>query len=183
MHVYRLKPYTPYYDGMPSVSNAEPRRQQWSAPSGMPKVGEFVVLKVPKGDWQRRPFAVAKVLRLIPSDRKNGAEALVAQWYGSSTATSVAGPYRPGYLDPRDNKLIFGPTEAAMIKRSKEYTNLLMRPQRKLHLQDILMVEPEWTTARKLSAKTLRQLALCPDIDWADEENLEFPEEKVELVE
>ena len=70
-----------------------------------------------------------------------------------------------------------------MIKRSKEYTNLLMRPQRKLQLQDVLMLEPEWTTARKLSTKTLRQLALCPDIDWADEEDLEFPEEEVVLVE
>ena len=70
-----------------------------------------------------------------------------------------------------------------MIKRSKAYTNLLMRPQRKLRLRDVLMVEPEWTSSRKLAAKTLRQLALCPDIDWAQEENLEFPDEEVELVE
>jgi hypothetical protein len=128
------------------------------------------------------PFAVAKILRLIPAERKDGAEAMVAQWYGSATATGVAGPYRPGYLDPRDNKLIFGPTEASMIKRSKEYTNLLMRPQRKLLMQDVLMVEPEWTSSRRLSAKTLRQLALCPDIVWANEANLEFPEGEVELV-
>ena len=146
-------------------------------------MGEFVILRVPKGDWQGMPFAVAKILRLIPDDRKDGTEAMVAQWYGSATATGVAGPYRPGYLDPRDNKLIFGPTEASMIKRSKEYTNLFMRPQRKLHMQDVLMVEPEWTSSRRLSAKTLRQLALCPDIDWAEEEDLEFPEEEVDLVE
>ena len=145
------------------------------------KGGEFVILKVPKDDWQGS--AVAKVLRLTPAERQEGTEIIVAQWYGSSTATGVAGPYRPGYLDPRDKKLIFGPTEASMIKRSKEYTNLLRRPQRKLQLQDVLMVEPEWTSSRKLTAKTLRQLALCPDIDWAEEKNLEFPEEEVELVE
>ena len=69
-----------------------------------------------------------------------------------------------------------------MISRSKEYTNLLMRPQRKLHLRDVLIVEPEWTSSRRLTAKTLRQLALCPDIVWANEANLEFPEGEVELV-
>ena len=68
------------------------------------------------------------------------------------------------------------------MQRSKEYTNLLMVPQRKLQLQDVLLVEPEWTAARKFSAKTLRQLALCPEIDWTEEQDLTFEEEESEVV-
>ena len=46
------------------------------------------------------------------------------------------------------------------------------------------MVEPEWTSSRKkVGRQNPAAAALCPDIDWAQEENLEFPEEEVELVE
>ena len=77
-------------------------------------------------------------------------------------------------MDTKDNKLIFGPSDKAMLKRCKPYTNLMMKPQRMITMEDVLAVNPELSSQSRLSAQALRQLALCPFIDWSKLEEVDL---------
>ena len=88
-------------------------------------------------------------------------------WHGNNKAGSAKGPYKPGYVDSMDNKLVFGPSDKAMLKRSKEWTSAVTK--QRVSMQDILLVKPEFTKAGMLSAESMRTLATCPHINWTDQ--------------
>jgi hypothetical protein len=165
MHVNRLRPYTPWSDGRPSISNEPPLQEMWANPTALPVTKDFVILKTPEEGWRGWPFLVGKVLKVVAPKQAGGVTTFVLHWHGNNKASSAKGPYKPGYVDSMDNKLVFGPADKAMLKRSKEWSSAITKQV--VSMQDILMVNPVLTKAGMLSSESMRLLATCPHIDWA----------------
>jgi hypothetical protein len=165
MHVNRLRPYTPWSDGRPSISNEPPLQDMWANPTAPPVAKDFVILKTPEEGWRGWPFLLGKVVKVVAPKQAGGQATFVLHWHGNNKAGSAKGPYKPGYVDSMDNKLVFGPADKAMLKRSKEWSSTTTKQV--VSMQDILMVNPVLTKSGMLSSESMRLLATCPHIDWA----------------
>ena len=111
-------------------------------------------------DWQDKPFIVAKVLATVPKSGSNQ-ERFVLQWYGNRKG-AVKGPHRPGFLDKKDNKLVFA---VAPGRGFKPWSNTTTG--RHVTMEDLLMIQPKLTKTATLASESLELLAACPEIDWS----------------
>ena len=80
------------------------------------------------------------------------------------------GTYKPGYVDEKDNKLVFGAQKN--LRRFRPWTSSTTKTEVKM--DDVLVVEPRLTKTGKLSSQLQLLLESCPRISWSSGERLDI---------
>lgn len=122
------------------------------------KVGQLVV--IPLEASPNLPFCVAKVLRRLARGR------LEVQWYGNSH-DNVRGAWRPGWIDPKDNRPFYDAQSKSRKNLEKErFTNLTPGYVTDITEQNIEQWGVRLTTADRLPMAALRELSDSKCVAW-----------------
>ena len=159
INVNRLAHYTPFQDDRPSVPcNPDRPVRAWRKPDSPPAPGDIIVIPV-DSDWEELPFALGKVLVVIPAEDTEP-ERYVVQWYGHFRQR-LKGPFLPGWVDTKDNKVVYttNPTP-----RLKTYTSKMTKTI--IRKEYVALVNPQMTKAGRITETTLDLIDDCPLIPW-----------------
>ena len=159
-NVNRLSAFYAWSDDLPSTSAEPPLeddlQQDGYRVGGKVAVGALFVVPLANLDT---PFAVATWLL-----SRDGRGALHYQWVGNAR-DSVLSPIRPGWLDQRDNKHIWGEPPA---RERRHYVPLTgdMYDMTPLFDRDTPVHGFELTSRNKLPDKVLAAVSRCDWVNW-----------------
>ena len=118
-------------------------------------------------EWEDTPFAVCKVLntRIATALRPRS---YVVQWYGSY-ASRIRGPYFQGWVDSKDNKVVYtSPTSDVFSRLRRRLTAFTSAHTKTLIFDEhIAILNPRMTNTGRIPDSVLDQLEECPFVNWS----------------
>ena len=118
---------------------------------------DFVALRVQPDEHEALPFAVGKVIG-FPTEADNE---LLVWWYGPSRKGCVTGTWKPGYVDPRDNKRYYN---AKKLRDShKRYTSF---ENCNLKRENIVGIPFQLSKGKRIPKHILRLISQDESVQW-----------------
>ena len=134
-----------------------PPEEVWRSPSHEAKQGDLVVVRA-RHLWRSKLFEIGRVDAVL---RESKDTRLILHWHGNHVLSM--GTYKPGYVDEKDNTLVFGTQKN--LRRFGPWTSSTTKTEVKM--DDVLVVEPRLTKTGKVSSQLQLLLESCPRISWS----------------